>query len=489
MKFFFYYGRRIVYSIALVWAFFLYYQAAIQIPTTTHALATLMRQYAFTALFLLYVVLVPGLLLSFFPKFGLNGLFVYLRRALGVSVFFFALLHGSIGFFNNLSGSFLSVLFLSPRNQWALVFSGTAFCIFTAMALTSFDRMEKLLGKRWKKLHKLIYVAGILVIFHAFFIGSHFTVPTSPIPMIVNILSLIFIFLEVAATFKRRWKNNPGLTKKNMFLFSFLAGVLVFACVSSYVGFTTRYDPHARHKRGYSTDYSMNVTTEPKTIVAGQETKLTFQIIDTRTGRPLSKYQILQDKLMHVVVLRKDLLSYAHIHPDYDGKDTFTVTHTFPADGTYSLFVEYSAPDFYENLSMGRVTVGSTIEEKAADLEMGSLVNTFAKRYTVTLQAPERIQAGDTVDFSYTLKDSQTGEPISDLETYLAAFGHMSAVSEDLNTYTHVHPITVPLSPTDLGGPTVQFSTFFPKAGKYKLFTQFKHKGEVFVTDFVVEVR
>lgn len=489
MDFIFHYGRRIVYAAALIWAFVLYYLAATQFPATAHALATLMRQYALTSLFLLYIVLLPGLLLSFVPRFRWNGVLVHLRRAVGVSVFFFGFLHATIAFFNNLSGNINSLLFLSSRNQWALVFSSIAFCIFACMAMTSFDWMVKKLGKWWKKLHRLIYLAAMLSVFHAFFIGSHFTVPTNPIPVIVNILSLVFIFLEVLATGKRRWAMTPGFSRKNIFLFGFLLVILASAVGASYKGFTTRFDPHAAHRKGYSPNYTMNVTTSPTDISLGKPVKITFQIIDKRTGRPLSRYQILQEKLMHVVVLRKDLLSYAHIHPEYDGKDTFTVEHAFPTDGTYFLFVEYSPPDFYENLSVAQVVVGSPQNESAASLSVGELSRVFEDTYRVTLSSPEIIKVNDTVDFALTLVDAKTGAPIVDLETYLAAFGHMSAASEDLSTYTHVHPISVPLTAADLGGPTIQFSTFFPKPGKYKLFTQFKHRGKVFVTDFVVEVK
>jgi DMSO/TMAO reductase YedYZ heme-binding membrane subunit len=488
IPFFFRFGRRIIYSLSLLWAFVLYYHVATSVPTASYALATMMRYFAFTALFLLYVVLTPGLVLSFFPRFKYNGIFIHLRRALGISVFFFAFLHGTIGFFNNLSGNISSVLFLSSRNQLALVMSGTAFCIFSLMAITSFDIAERILGKRWKMLHRLIYVAAILVIFHAFLIGSHFTNPTNLIPLVVNYISLTFILLEVGATVKRRLKQTPGmLTKASMSLWMVLVLIVVMGFAASYKGVTSRYDPHAAHKKGYSKDYSMSVSLEPKKPVAGQPVVLTFAVTDKRTGRILKRYQILQEKLMHVVILRHDLLSYDHIHPQYDDNGNFVISHTFPTEGTYSLFVEYSPPDFYENLSIATVTVGSPLKESKADLQVSSFTKQFGE-VTVSLAFKNPIKVNDTVDFAYTLTDSK-GQPISDLETYLAAFGHMSAVSEDLQTYTHVHPINGPLSAGDRGGPVVQFSTFFPKVGLYKIFTQFKRNGEVFVTDFVIEVK
>lgn len=489
MEFLFRYGRRVIYTCALLWAVLLYHLVTIQFPTTSSALSALMRQYAFTAIFLLYVVLTPGLLLSYFPRFRYNPILIHLRRALGVSVFFFGGLHATLAFINNLSGSLASVLFLSPRNQWALIFSTTALSVFFAMALTSFDWAVRRLGKYWKVLHRLVYIAALLVVFHAFFIGSHFTVPTNFIPLFVNFLSLAFIFLEVGATVKRRLLVYPGFSKKNRILFGVLAVFLIMACMASYKGLTTRYDPHAAHRKGYSQNYTLNMTSDPRDVTPGSPVKLTFQVVDKRTGRPLTKYQTLMEKLMHVVVLRRDLLSYDHIHPDYDGKDTFTITHTFPTDGTYFLFVEYSPPDFYENLSVAKLTVGSLSNDKSASISVGEFTKIFSENYRVTLKVPENIKVNDTVDFTFTLADAKSGIPIEDLETYLGSFGHMSAASEDLGTYTHVHPITVPLAPSDRGGPTVEFSTFFPKPGKYKLFTQFKHKGVVFVTDFVVEVK
>lgn len=488
MPFFFRYGRRIVYVLALLWAFGLYVQAT-KIPVTTAALSSLMRSYALTALFLTYGVLAPGLLVNFFPRAPFGGLLVHLRRAVGVSMFFFGFLHATIAFFHNLSGNMTSVLFLSSRNQWALVFSACAFVILSLLAMTSFDVMVKKLGRRWKQLHRLVYIAFLFVVFHAFFIGSHFTVPTNPIPVIVNVLSLAYILLEVLATAKRRWRTSPGFTWTNAPLFGFLFVVIVFAVGASYTGFTSRYDPHASHRKGYSPNYALSVFSEPREILPGIPVKLTLQVTDKRTGRPLGRYQTLQEKLMHVVVLRKDLMSYDHIHPEFDGKDAFTITHVFPANGTYYLYVEYSPPDFYENLSVAMLTVGSTDRETAASLAVDERTKIFQGKYTVTLDAPAVIRVNDTVDFSFSLKDAASGKPIGDLETYLGAFGHMSAVREDMNPYTHVHPITVPLTASDAGGPTVQFSTFFPKAGKYKLFTQFKHKGKVFLTDFVVEVK
>jgi len=104
-SFFFRYGRRVIYALSLSWAYGLYHYVVFYYPTSAFSLSVVMRYFAFSALFLLYIVFFPGLILTFFPRFFLNGLLIHLRRSVGVSVFFFAALHGAIGFLNNLSGN------------------------------------------------------------------------------------------------------------------------------------------------------------------------------------------------------------------------------------------------------------------------------------------------------------------------------------------------------------------------------------------------
>lgn len=483
------YGRRSVYALSLLWFLCVYLYIVYTIPALGYAVALLVRFYSLTALFLLYAVLTPGLVAVFFPGFRGNGLLHHLRRALGVSVFFFALAHAVLAFLTNLSGTVSSVLFLSARNQTALAFSSTALVILFLLAVTSFDSVKKMLGRRWKQLHRFVYAASLLVVFHAFLIGSHFTDPTGTLPILINYLSLTYIFLEVAATVKRRLSIDPDFTsKKSIPLWILLAAAVCIGISGSIAGVTSKYDPHAAHRKGYSKNYRLTVSTSPEKIEENKPVTLTFRITDVRTGKRLEKYQTVMEKLLHVVVLSKDLLSYDHIHPQYDGTGTFTISHVFPKAGTYYLYAEYSPPDFYENMSVATIIAGSPVIEKSSDLTDMNTEKLF-NNTKVTLSYKKPLRVNDTVDFTFQLTRQDTGVPIADIEPYLSAFGHMSAVSEDMKTYAHVHPVTGVLTPESRGGPDVTFSTFFPKSGRYKLFTQFKRSGTVLVTDFSVEVK
>ena len=96
---------------------------------------------------------------------GWNGLIKY-RRMLGLFAFFYGFLHlmTYVGFdryfnFRSIPGDVLSRPFIA--------FGMTAFLLMTPLALTSTDKMVKRLGgKRWRRLHALVYAAGVAGVLH-----------------------------------------------------------------------------------------------------------------------------------------------------------------------------------------------------------------------------------------------------------------------------------------------------------------------------------
>lgn len=97
----------------------------------------------------------------------------FTRRAIGVSAFYFAALHGAIALWAQLGG-LGQVQYLPELFRWSLLCGGFALLILGIMAATSFDRVVKFMTpKRWKLLHRLVYIAGILAIIHIWSIGTH----------------------------------------------------------------------------------------------------------------------------------------------------------------------------------------------------------------------------------------------------------------------------------------------------------------------------
>jgi methionine sulfoxide reductase heme-binding subunit len=96
--------------------------------------------------------------------FGLRQA-ITVRRTLGLYAFLFAAAHFLI--FIGIDYGF-SLEFLIPdiRNKLYIFVGLTALVMLTLLAATSFKWWMKRLGKRWKALHRLIYLAAPLVVLH-----------------------------------------------------------------------------------------------------------------------------------------------------------------------------------------------------------------------------------------------------------------------------------------------------------------------------------
>jgi hypothetical protein len=88
-----------------------------------------------------------------------------------------------------------------------------------------------------------------------------------------------------------------------------------------------------------------------------------------------------------------------------------------------------------------------------------------------------------------TFRVSKGGAPVTDLEPFLGAMGHLIVVKEDRSQFVHSHPMEpANADPARRGGPAVVFSALFPVPGLYKAWGQFQHRGTVLTVPFVFEV-
>ena len=95
------------------------------------------------------------------------------RRAIGVSAFYFGFLHMAIALWGQLGGPG-QLGSLPPLFKWSLLGGAIGLAILTLMAATSFDKVvDYLTFRHWKWLHRLVYLAGVLVILHVWTIGTH----------------------------------------------------------------------------------------------------------------------------------------------------------------------------------------------------------------------------------------------------------------------------------------------------------------------------
>jgi len=96
------------------------------------------------------------------------------RRALGVGAFVLALAHTAHMMEHTLNWNLNALDFMLPIYQLGMVAGFLALILLAPAALTSFDRIQSYLGKRWRQIHLLCVPAVILSAIHAIAIGSHY---------------------------------------------------------------------------------------------------------------------------------------------------------------------------------------------------------------------------------------------------------------------------------------------------------------------------
>src|SRR5689334_7306781 len=149
--------RFYVLVFSAIWAAAAYIYIKQTIPSEQTQTIRLTETYALTSLTYLYLALLATPLTRFFTFLPFRSQYVRARRAIGVSAFFFGLLHATNAFFF-LLGGFEGLGFLSDKYLLAISLSFTALVILSLMAMTSFEFMvNKLTYPKWKMLHRLVY--------------------------------------------------------------------------------------------------------------------------------------------------------------------------------------------------------------------------------------------------------------------------------------------------------------------------------------------
>ena len=195
-----------------------------------------------------------------------------------------------------------------------------------------------------------------------------------------------------------------------------------------------------------------------------------------RAGREVRSLDEQHEQLMHLMVVRRDLTNYQHLHPSLDEDGSWSVPLTLPEPSVYRAFVDFSVDD--EPLTLG-VDLTAPGNLKVEPLPSPTNAVRIEDGYEVELETGT--PTADTgSSLSFRIKRGR--REVENLEPYLGALGHLVALREGDLAYLHVHP-------TGGVGAQIEFHTEFPSQGRYRLFLQFAHANVVRTAAFTVEVR
>ncbi len=232
--------------------------------------------------------------------------------------------------------------------------------------------------------------------------------------------------------------------------------------------------------------YEIEVTSDTTKVKPNQPTKFSYKIKNDK-GEILKNYETVHEKIMHFILVRKDLQNFQHLHPNFNqATSEFTVDITFPTDGSYRVFPDFTpAEDSPQKLPVTvfhDISVGDKDKYKAQPVVPDTQPKKTVEEYQITYNFPAEVTAQNEISYSLTIK--QNGKPVTILEKYLGALGHSVILKEGTLDFIHTHAEEI-----NTKGPEIKFSTSFPESGIYKIFTQFAHQGKVFTVDYVIKVK
>jgi hypothetical protein len=236
--------------------------------------------------------------------------------------------------------------------------------------------------------------------------------------------------------------------------------------------------------------YEVILTAEPQVPSAEEAFRLSLQIL--QDGTPVQDFDIAHEKLLHLIIVSEDLQEFLHVHPEYQGNGVFVLDDVvLPKPANYVLFADFTPTGSTQQAVRIELPTDGA-ETSPAALTVSALETTDGP-LSFHLQIPEQLKAGETVTLSFHVTDATTGEPVSTLDEYLGAAGHLVILDQAAETYLHTHPehdedAHAGHHETPAYGPEIEFMTQFPATGTYALWLQVQYQGEIYTAPFVIEV-
>ena len=223
-------------------------------------------------------------------------------------------------------------------------------------------------------------------------------------------------------------------------------------------------------------EYPLSIRLNPAAPQPGREFTLSFIVRDPKTGKQVTDFEMVHEKLFHMFVVSQDLQFFLHDHPEKGRDGIFRFRATLPNPGMYRILSDFyprgGTPQLISRsiiLPGGPISPGCSLD---ADLTPKQAAN---MRVSLTTDPPQVLAGSKTLMFFHL-------EPAGGLELYLGAWGHMLAASSDLIDLIHNHPFLAS------GGPDIQFNMVFPRPGVYRVWVQFQRQGMVNTAVFNVPV-
>jgi hypothetical protein len=273
-------------------------------------------------------------------------------------------------------------------------------------------------------------------------------------------------------------------------------------------------------------------------VGAARPGELSFQF-SWNGSEPITGFDLEHEKYMHLVIVRQDLSSYAHVHPILDpatgwfrlavnqpvaDPDNRDAPRAFPRGGRYHLFAEVK-PASQPYIAMFALDVAADGADSGTaplapdPIDAAGTIQKIFDGYRVKLRVSRGglgklrfVTLAYQIEYAPPLPAGRQGlvtyEPVKDLENWLSMPGHAILLSKSGDSgankvFRHIHAAMGeakmdPAHCAKMGadsslryGPDLEFylrDEEIPPPGVYKLWGQFKHRGKILTFPFVISL-
>ncbi len=217
-------------------------------------------------------------------------------------------------------------------------------------------------------------------------------------------------------------------------------------------------------------EYHMDMTSTPRFIRPGSPIRLSFAVTDPWKHRPVTKFQLMHERLFHMFVVSQDLEFFLHEHPAFapDGKFHYN-NLIFPKSGMYRVL-----GDFYPDAATPQLISKTLFVPGPAPATMHASESRQSAAMSLTT-VPAQPISGMITQLHFKLTDAKGLQP------YLGAWAHMLIASDDLVDMMHTHPFIAD------GGPEIQFSVALARPNHtYRAWVQYQQNDVVHTERFDV---
>lgn len=214
-------------------------------------------------------------------------------------------------------------------------------------------------------------------------------------------------------------------------------------------------------------------------LPADVDVDLRFQVVDP-AQRPVTSFEIVHDKPMHLIVARRDLTGFQHLHPQMSPDGTWSIPLRLAEPGIWRLYTDFSVRTLDGTPLALTLGVDLVVTGDYAPTPLAPAADTAeVDGFTVRMRGEPQIGVVTPLLFEVTHAD----DPAPRLEPYLGAYGHLVALRSGDLGYLHVHP------EAELVDGAVKFWLTAPSPGDYRLFLDFQVAGVVRTAEFTVTLR